>query len=173
MEGSDAARTLLLNQGYEPIKVISWQRAITLLFLGKVEVVAEYERGLRSVSLVLKAPAVVRLVRSIRRHLRPVAFTRAHLYARDQHRCQYCGVRRDPDDLTYDHVVPKAHGGTTCWTNIVTCCTACNRHKGGRTPREAGMRLLAAPTQPTWQPAVAIRLSLRAVPEPWRDYLAA
>lgn len=173
MDAPDAARTLLLNQGYEPIKVISWQRAITLLFLGKVEVVAEYERGIRSINRVLKAPAVVRLVRSIRRHLRPVAFTRAHLYARDGYRCQYCGARPGAEALTYDHVVPKAQGGTTCWTNIVTCCSSCNRQKGGRTPREAGMRLLATPTQPTWQPAVAIRLSLRTVPEPWRDYLAA
>ena len=28
----DSSQTLLLNQGFEPIKVISWQRAITLLF---------------------------------------------------------------------------------------------------------------------------------------------
>jgi 5-methylcytosine-specific restriction endonuclease McrA len=167
------ARTLLLSQGYEPLKVITWQRAVTLLFLGKVEVVAEYERGIRSINMVLKAPAVVRLVRGIRRHLRPVAFTRAHLYARDGHRCQYCGVRAPEAELTYDHVVPKAQGGATNWTNIVTCCVRCNHQKGGRTPREAGMRLLAAPTQPTWLPAVAIRLSLRVIPEPWRDYLAA
>ena len=167
------APALLLNQGYEPLKVISWQRAVTLLFLGKVEVVAEYERGIRSISLVLRAPAVVRLVRGIRRHFRPVAFTRAHLYARDAYRCQYCGRRSTADELTYDHVVPKAQGGTTCWTNIVSCCIACNHKKGGRTPREAGMRLLVSPAQPTWRPAVAIRLSLRVVPEPWRDYLAA
>ena len=168
-----AARTLLLNQGYEALKVITWQRALTLLFLGKVEVVAEYDRRIRSMSLVLRTPAVVRLVRGIRRHFRPVAFTRAHLYARDGFRCQYCGDRTPEDDLTYDHVVPKAQGGITCWTNIVTCCVGCNHRKGGRTPREAGMRLLSRPAQPTWLPAVAIRLSLRVVPEPWRDYLAA
>jgi hypothetical protein len=33
------------------------------------------------------------------------------------------------------------------------------------------MRLLAHPTQPNWVPAVAIRISLRSVPEAWRDYL--
>ena len=170
---ASVARTLLLNQGYEPLKVISWQRAVTLMFLGKVEVVAEYERGIRSINMVLRAPAVVRLVRGIRRHLRPVAFTRAHLYARDGFRCQYCGKRASADELTYDHVVPKAQGGRTGWTNIVSCCIPCNHKKGGRTPREAGMRLLAPPSQPTWMPAVAIRLSLRVVPEAWRDYLAA
>src|SRR5687768_2268508 len=56
------AQTLLLNQRFEPIKVISWQRAITLLFLGKVEVLEEYDKGVRSVNLVIKIPAVVRLL---------------------------------------------------------------------------------------------------------------
>ena len=59
----------------------------------------------------------------------------------------------------------------TEWTNIVTCCYLCNRQKGGRTPREAGMSLLAQPAQPNWVPAVAIRISLRSIPDAWRDYL--
>jgi hypothetical protein len=59
----------------------------------------------------------------------------------------------------------------TEWTNIVTCCYLCNRKKGGRTPREASMALLAHPSQPNWVPAVAIRISLRSIPDAWRDYL--
>lgn len=55
--------------------------------------------------------------------------------------------------------------------NIVTCCYICNRKKGGRTPQEAGMRLLVQPAQPNWVPAITIRISLRSVPEAWRDYL--
>ncbi|MEZ4365708.1 MAG: HNH endonuclease [Kofleriaceae bacterium] len=164
-------RTLLLSQGYEPIKVIPWQRAITLMFLGKVEVVSEYDAGVRSVSLVLKIPAVVRLLRAFRRYSRPVKFSRVNIYARDGYRCQYCGREASIRDLTYDHVVPRSQGGATSWTNIVTCCYGCNRKKGGRTPREAGMHLLTTPKQPTWVPAVAIRVSLRSVPEAWRDYL--
>src|SRR5580698_4573118 len=58
----DTAQTLLLNQGFEPIKVISWQRAISLLFLGKVEVLEEYDRDVRSVTMIIKVPAVVRLL---------------------------------------------------------------------------------------------------------------
>lgn len=167
-----STQTLLLNQGYEPIKIISWQRAVKLLFLAKAEVVEEYDAELRSVSLALRVPAVVRLVRAFRRHHKPVKFSRVHLYARDGHRCQYCGVERAPAELTYDHVVPRAQGGATDWKNIVTCCHPCNRKKGSRTPREAGMQLLAQPAQPTWVPAVAIRLALRSIPEPWRAYLA-
>jgi 5-methylcytosine-specific restriction endonuclease McrA len=166
-----STQTLLLNQGYEPIKVISWQRAITLLFLGKVEVVEEYTDELRSVNLVIKVPAVVRLLRAFRRQHRPVKFSRVNIYARDGYKCQYCGAKASLVDLTYDHVVPRSQGGATDWTNIVTCCYLCNRKKGGRTPKEAGMRLLAQPVQPNWVPAVTIRVSLRSVPDAWRDYL--
>ncbi len=167
----DTAQTLLLNQGFEPIKVISWQRAITLLFLGKVEVLEEYGRGVKSVNLIIKVPAVVRLLRSFRRHARPVKFSRVNIYARDSYKCQYCGRKAAISELTYDHVKPRSQGGKTEWTNIVTCCYQCNRKKGGRTPREASMALLAQPTQPNWVPAVAIRISLRSVPDAWRDYL--
>ncbi len=165
------AQTLLLSQGYEPIKIISWQRAITLFFLGKVEVVEEYDADIRSVSLVIKVPAVVRLLKAFRRPNRPVRFSRVNIYARDGYKCQYCGVRAGLRELTYDHVVPRSRGGVTDWENIVTCCYRCNRDKGGRTPKEAGMALLSMPRQPAWVPAVSIRVSLRSVPDAWRDYL--
>jgi 5-methylcytosine-specific restriction endonuclease McrA len=166
-----ATRTLLLSQGFEPIKVISWQRAITLLFLGKVEVIEEYDNDIRSVSLVIKIPAVVRLLRAFRRHAKPVKFSRVNIYARDHYRCQYCGRRASISELTYDHVTPRSQGGRTEWTNIVTACYECNRKKGGRTPREAGLQLLAQPVQPNWVPAVTIRISMRSIPDAWRDYL--
>ncbi len=166
-----ASATLLLSQSYEPIKVIPWQRAITLLFLGKVEVVEEYSHEVRSVTVILKIPAVVRLLRAFRRHHKPVKFSRVNIYARDAYTCQYCGTRLGVAELTYDHVVPRSQGGATDWTNIVTCCHECNRVKGGRTPRQAGMQLRALPVQPNWVPAVTIRVSLRSVPDAWRDYL--
>src|ERR1700759_1186456 len=115
----DSTQTLLLNQGFEPIKVISWQRAISLLFLGKVEVLEEYDRNIRSVSLIIKIPAVVRLLRAFRRHARPVKFSRVNIYARDSYKCQYCGRKASLHELTYAHVVPRSHGGPTDWTNIV------------------------------------------------------
>ena len=46
----NAARTLLLNSTYEPLLVISWQRATTMVYLGKVEVLRSYDSWLRSVS---------------------------------------------------------------------------------------------------------------------------
>ena len=76
-----------------------------------------------------------------------------------------------PDELTYDHVVPRSKGGLTTWENIVSACYACNRRKANRTPAEAGMRLRATPVRPSWIPAVQIRVSNRSVPDAWRDYV--
>ena len=168
---TDMQRTLLLTQGYEPIQIISWQRAITLLFLDKVEVVHEYDAEIRAPSLVLRVPSIVRLLKTFRRHAKPVKFSRVNIYARDQHRCQYCGVRCTIDQLTYDHVIPRSHGGKTAWDNIVSACYACNSKKANRTPQQAGMKLLAQPKRPTWMPEVQIRVSTRSVPEAWRDYV--
>ena len=167
----ESSQTLLLNQGYEPIKVISWQRAITLMFLGKVEVLEEYDHNIRSVTMVIKIPAVVRLLRAFRRHARPVKFSRVNIYARDNYRCQYCGKKAPINDLTYDHVIPRSKGGLTNWENIVSACYACNREKASRTPTEARMKLLSVPARPTWMPAVQIRVSAQSVPDAWRDYV--
>jgi 5-methylcytosine-specific restriction endonuclease McrA len=167
----DATRTLLLSQGYEPSKIISWQRAMTLLTLDKVEVVEEYATEIRATSMVINVPAVVRLRTAFRRHAKPVKFSRVNIYARDGYSCQYCGHKLGVDELTYDHVLPRSQGGRTEWTNIVTACHDCNRKKGGRTPRQAGMALRVTPVQPDWVPAVTIRVSLRSVPDAWRDYL--
>lgn len=164
-------RTLLLTQGYEPIRLISWRRALTLLTLGKVEVVESYDRDIKTTQVIFKVPAVVRLLRAFRRHHKPVKFSRVNIYARDKYRCQYCGAKAPVSDLTYDHVVPRAQGGKTNWTNIVTCCYTCNRFKGNRTPAQAGMRLRSQPVQPRWIPAVTIRISTTSVPDAWRDYL--
>jgi 5-methylcytosine-specific restriction endonuclease McrA len=167
----ESTRTLLLSQGYEPIRVISWRRAMTLLTLDKVEVVEEYDTEIRAMSIIVKVPAVVRLRKSFRRHIRPVRFSRVNIYARDGYRCQYCGVRCTTDQLTYDHVVPRSRGGRTSWENIVSCCYACNARKANRTPAEANMVLRSVPARPTWMPAVQIRVSSQSIPDAWRDYV--
>jgi hypothetical protein len=75
--------------------------------------------------------------------------------------------------LTFDHVVPVAHGGRKDWENIVTCCVNCNRKKGGRTPAEAGMKLHRHPRRPDSAPAIrmTIKFGVSKAPDSWRDYL--
>ena len=56
--------TLVLNASYEPINIINWKRALNLLCRGKVEVLAEYDREIRSISFTVKLPSVLRLLDS-------------------------------------------------------------------------------------------------------------
>lgn len=163
-------QTLVLSQSYEPVKIVSWQRAMTLLFLGKVEVIEEYDRDIKHVSYVLKMPAVVRLLQSFRRVKRQVKFSRVNIYGRDNYRCQYCNTKLTLAEGTYDHVLPRAQGGKTEWTNIVTACESCNSKKANRTPAQAGMKLLKEPVRPEWVPVMTIHVG-STPPEAWRDYL--
>ena len=105
-------QTLLLNATYEPLRVVHWQKAITLWAQGKVEIVAHYEREIRSVSFSIKLPSVIRLLRRIRirKTVEYVPFSRANIYARDKHACQYCGHGFPTSELTFDHVIPVAQG---------------------------------------------------------------
>jgi 5-methylcytosine-specific restriction endonuclease McrA len=166
-------QTLLLNATYEPLKVLNWQKAITLWCQGKVEVIAVHDREIRAVSFSLKLPSVIRLLRfvKIKRRFNYVPFSRANIYARDKHTCQYCSTTFATFELTFDHVVPVAQGGRKDWENIVTCCVTCNRLKGGRTPAEAAMYLRRPPRRPRSAPAVRVTIGLRDAPESWRDYL--
>src|SRR5210317_369217 len=127
-------RVLLLNATYEPLRVISWKRAITLLTLDKVEVLETYDCVVRSVTLAIRLPAVVRLIHLVRFRKHTIRFSRENIYIRDKYQCQYCAGSMNASDLTYDHVIPKSMGGKTAWENIVTCCLTCNKKKGGRTP---------------------------------------
>jgi 5-methylcytosine-specific restriction endonuclease McrA len=163
--------TLLLNSTFEPLKVVSWKKAVTMVMLDKVEVLEEYDRFVRGVRMSLPLPAVVRLNRFVKRKTAIFHFSRKNLYVRDRGKCQYCGGAFDHKDLTYDHVVPRSRGGQTEWTNVVTCCTACNLKKGGRTPDEAGMYLIRKPKAPIWIPLLVVSLGLEEPPDPWRDYL--
>ncbi|MFN3841826.1 MAG: HNH endonuclease [Rehaibacterium terrae] len=78
------------------------------------------------------------------------ALTNAALFSRDGYLCLYCGNEFHRHQLTRDHVVPTSRGGRDIWENVVTACFQCNSRKGGRTPQQAGMPLLAVPYRPSW-----------------------
>jgi len=166
-------QTLLLNASYEPLKVVHWQKAITLWCQGKVEIIASHDREIRAVSFSVKLPSVIRLLRYVRikKRFDYVPFSRANIYARDAYTCQYCAGQFPTQELTFDHVVPVSQGGRKDWENIVTCCVSCNRRKGGRTPEEARMRLVKPARRPSSAPAIRITIGLRNAPDSWRDYL--
>ncbi len=164
--------TLLLNSTFEPLKVVNWKKAVIMVMLGKVEVLEEYERIIRGVSIALRLPAVIRLNHFIKERRTPIVkFSRQNLYIRDKGKCQYCGAPFEAKALTYDHVVPLSKGGQTEWTNVVTCCIGCNLKKGGRTPEEAGMLLIRKPKVPIWIPLLTMSLGIEKPPDPWKNYL--
>ncbi|MEM9191796.1 MAG: HNH endonuclease [Myxococcota bacterium] len=165
-------RTLVLDQGYQPHRIVSWQRAVLMLFDGKVEVVEEYDEDIRSVSITIKMPAVVRMLSAIRLRKRPIKFSRLNVATRDNFQCQYCDIKLPLRRLTYDHVKPRSQGGRTTWENIVMACYQCNERKGNRTPRQANMRLRKEPIKPKWLPVIAFRIDPTcSVPEAWANWL--
>ena len=165
-------QTLLLNSTFEPLQVITWQRAIVLWFDGKVEIVEEYEDfNLTTVSISIKCPAVVRLLQYVGGNKNRIKFSRVNVFSRDRYTCQYCGIQPGTGNLTYDHVLPRSKGGTTIWENIVTSCVKCNSRKANRTPQEAKMVLLNKPVKPSWTPRTPILFGLPSTPGQWRDYL--
>jgi len=166
--------TLVLSQSYEPVARVSWQRAITLIWEGKVEVVEEYEDWkVKSVTLEFKVPSVIRFLRKVFGRKRAVKFSRENVYARDNGRCQYCSNKITRAEATYDHVIPRSQGGHTRWENIVISCNGCNQKKGGRTPEQAHMKLLSTPVKPKKLPDT-VRLTFtyqKGMPESWKNWL--
>jgi len=166
--------TLVLSQSYQPLGRIPWQRAMTLLLKGKIEVVEEYDdRSVRSVTVSFQMPSVVRFLRKITRRRKAVKFSRENIYERDSGKCQFCGSRVPRIDATYDHVTPRCQGGKTTWENVVIACVPCNQRKGGRTPAQAGMRLRSTPVRPkklsnSWRVTLTWQ---EGMPATWRDFL--
>lgn len=157
---------LLLNASYEVMGVIPWERAVTLDFLGKVDVLESYDIPVSSPSLTIQMPSVVRL-RKYARQERRARFSRANVYRRDGYCCQYCGKSFSGVELTLDHVLPRSKGGKTDWTNIVSACRPCNAHKADRTPEQARMTLRSMPTRP-----VSVDSALPAEIHPsWAPYV--
>jgi 5-methylcytosine-specific restriction endonuclease McrA len=147
-------RCLALNASYEPLTMVPVRRALRLVIDGKAEIVeADGGRLVRSASVTVARPAVIRLVRFVhvpRRFRRQV--TNTFLFARDDYRCQFCGRAsgelRHRECLTRDHLVPISRGGTNEWTNVVTACSTCNTRKGNRLPEECSMQPRRVPVEP-------------------------
>ena len=129
---------MVLNASYEPLKIVSWQKAVILWFQGKVEILEHHNAFASSVSQKFQLPSIIRLKSYVRiRNQNVVRFCRENIYKRDRYTCQYCEAAFPTRDLTLDHVLPVSKGGLKSWTNIVTACRDCNQKKGNKTPREA------------------------------------
>jgi 5-methylcytosine-specific restriction endonuclease McrA len=159
---------LVLNATFEPINVCTVRRAVVLLLKAKAEVIEHGDWDLRSASQTIQRPVVIRLVTYVRiprdTHRRKI--TRRAVFARDGWTCQYCGARTT---LTVDHVIPRSKGGSSSWENIVASCAPCNRRKGDRLPKQAGMHPRRAPRTPRAE--IFIHVASPTIPAAWLQYL--
>lgn len=167
------ARTLVLNAAYEPIHLVSWEKAMCLVFTSKAEVLAEYNSMIRSVSQIFRMPSVVRLKKYVRtfKQTMNARCTRRNVLTRDRHSCQYCSIICNVANITIDHVLPRSRGGKTTWDNVVAACHPCNRKKADRTPQEAQMPLSRSPRKPTW--VDLLEESHKEILESWMPFLLA
>jgi 5-methylcytosine-specific restriction endonuclease McrA len=163
--------TLVLTPWMSPLMVVPWQAAVTMMFLDKVDVIENYDETIRSPSVTIPMPAVVRLRRPVQDTKKGVKFSRTNLMTRDNYTCQYCGARLPMAKLNYDHVIPRRMGGKTVWENIVTACYPCNARKADRTPEMAGMRLRRKPFRPRSLPVSTVVLTNRQLPTAWVPYV--
>lgn len=168
-----AERTLLLNSSYEPISVISAQKAIKLLFLGKVYVVIEGDVTWRSISIAIRVPSVVRMinyVKGLSGKRDNIKMTRKNIMIRDKYTCQYCGLKKGLGNLNIDHVIPKSQGGKSVWENLVVSCVKCNNKKDNKTPKQAGLELKKVPKKPDFI-MFTFTLGRNNIPKSWLDYM--
>lgn len=132
----------MLNNSYEAIRIVTARRALTLITKGKAVVEVHTEKMIYP---GVYLPSVIRLRTYKHIPIRMQLVTRKNIYVRDGYRCNYCGHRFRGDELTLDHIIPKAQGGVSSWHNLTAACKRCNQIKDDRTPEEAGMPLLKRP----------------------------
>lgn len=178
------SKVLVLNRVYVALRVVSARRAFALLARDAAEIIhiehghyvnydftswleiSELQRQfepdahdwVRTVRMHVAVPRVIRLFGYDRVPAEAVKLNRRNLFARDRNRCQYCGRIFPTNELSIDHVTPRAHGGPDTWENLVCACLRCNSRKGGRTPDEANMKLVRKPVRPKRNPLITIRL---------------
>ena len=174
-----ASDVLVLNRSFYAIQVISWRRALSLVYLDHAHVVDEDYRcysfeDWRELSKIIESnpsgfvhtpafkiaiPDVIALRCYDRLPASEVKFTRRNIYEHYRYQCCYCGKKLGTVELNLDHVLPRSRGGKTNWDNIVTSCIPCNLKKGDRLPKEARMKLLVQPSKPSWRGPLSLVFS--------------
>lgn len=168
----ELAEVVHLEQGeYANYDFESWREISELkATFGEYQEGDPYADWVRSVNFELQVPRIVRLLFYDRLPRQTVRFNRRNVFARDGNRCQYCGKRFPTSELSLDHVIPRSRGGEASWENIVCSCVKCNVKKGGRTPKEAKMRLVNEPKKPRRSPLLSMKLGNPKY-ESWKVFL--
>lgn len=177
---------LVLNRGYQPVRITSARHAFSLLYGDRAQALdrdyephdferwaardpEEGELTVRTVGGALEVPRLLLLRVYDRVPRTPLRLSRRNVFVRDGHQCVYCGKG---SDLTIDHVLPRSRGGGSSWENLVSCCRDCNLEKGHRTPEEADMPMRRRPVRPTWTVVIQLTGVKNPLPD-WEPFLQA
>lgn len=154
-----ATRVLVLNNDYSFLNVCSVNRAITLVYQNKAEIIKASDRILSNFESTFKIfrPLIIRLLKFVRQVFRnKVPYSKSNIITRDG-ACVYCGSM---EDLTVDHIIPRSRGGKSSWENCACACNKCNNRKGDKTPREANMFMKKQPYTPTITEFIQIKMKM-------------
>lgn len=148
-------RILRLNKAGLPVSWVTQEMAVTLSVkqqviwsLGEKHIVMRGGYNIHGQRSELHLPPIIACSGETAQHGLTPALSNRTLFRRDDHFCMYCGNQFADAMLTRDHVIPVSLGGENTWQNVVAACQRCNNHKGGRTPEQAQMELLAVPFTP-------------------------
>ena len=147
--------------------VIGAKRALLLVLNEKVEAIENYTEFIHSMYIKIPLPSVIRLKKYARFTKKEIVLSRKNILKRDNHTCQYCGIRSVP--MTIDHIIPRQKGGEDSWYNLVAACVTCNTRKGNRTPKGAQMKLMKRARKPTM--ILHLQKFVKQFQGTWRPYL--
>lgn len=183
--------TLVLNRCYLPIHIISWKRAMSLLYKGHAKsldynfVPYEYDKWIEysnetpgdydlvgTTNYSIAAPDLIVLSHYDKLPKRDIKFSRENVFHRDKHVCQYCGDKFKRAQLTIDHVVPKCQGGKSVWDNIVAACKDCNARKADKAPHQVGLKLIGKPLEPAWFSPISKLVHKPNLRQSWKNFMS-
>lgn len=145
-------QTLVVNYSFEPVQIVDWQKAVYLIVTKKAEILVGYEKIIRSVSLSIQLPKIVRLRQYVKMKKKKLkGFRKSDVFERDAWTCQYCTKLLSVKTATLDHIVPRSKGGQNTFENTVCCCTGCNSKKANISLEDSGMKLLKRPAKPSYE----------------------
>lgn len=188
------SNVLVLNKNWQPVHVCNPMEAISKLYQGIAKALcrdfqmhdikswaelseimdAEGNEFMHSPSCTLMVPEVIVLTTYNKLPPFHIRLSRRNLFLRDDYQCQYCGKHPSSKELTIDHILPRAKGGRTSWTNVALACIDCNSKKGSQLLSECGMKLRRKPKKPSWKEIISKKSSAEFEDHPlWGHFLDA
>jgi len=162
---------LVLNKIWIPVYIVDFKKTMSLIYTGNAHALDrdyytyDYDSWLdftikdaeshpyqkiHTTQLAIALPEIIVLTKFDKLATRDIKYSRENVFTRDKNKCQYCGKHFNNKEMTIDHVVPKAKGGKSHWSNVVAACKACNGKKADKMLHECGMKLIKLPRKPQW-----------------------